>query len=187
MVNPWGGVEAMLTHALSTLLEVPTAHAPMFESQAIANSDPGIVDPRMSAEAVSLTFLQCVLKGLQRSPRIISGAAHGQSGLIDVTNVSCLIMPDGCIGVPTLAALAQGVPVIAVRENASLMQNDLTALPWAKGQLTIVENYWEAAGVVAALKAGIDPTTVRRPLAGLDTRVIYSASAANSARADLLT
>src|SRR5262249_6150157 len=24
MVNPWGGVEAMLTHALSTLLDVPT-------------------------------------------------------------------------------------------------------------------------------------------------------------------
>ena len=26
MINPWGGVEAMLTHAVSMLFSVPTAH-----------------------------------------------------------------------------------------------------------------------------------------------------------------
>ena len=41
MVNPWGGVEAMLTHAVSTLLDIPSAHAPMLETQEIANADPG--------------------------------------------------------------------------------------------------------------------------------------------------
>ena len=45
------------------------------------------------------------------------------------------------------------------------MRNDLTALPWASGQLHIVENYCEAVGVLAALKAGISPESVRRPLA----------------------
>ena len=54
MVNPWGGVEAMLTHALTMLLGVPTAHSPMFESLEIANLDVGQIDPRMSAEAVSI-------------------------------------------------------------------------------------------------------------------------------------
>ncbi len=44
------------------------------------------------------------------------------------------------------------------------MKNDLTALPWAAGQLHVVENYWEAAGVLAALSAGIAPESVRRPL-----------------------
>src|SRR5438105_15534620 len=73
-VNPWGGVEAMLTHAISSLYDVPSAHSPMFESDEIADLDPGIVDPRMAAEAVSLTFLQCTLKGLQRSPRVIPAA-----------------------------------------------------------------------------------------------------------------
>ena len=34
----------------------------MFESREIANTDPGIVDPRMAAEAVSMTFLQSTLK-----------------------------------------------------------------------------------------------------------------------------
>jgi hypothetical protein len=173
MVNPWGGVEAMLTHALSTVLGVPTAHSPMFETRDIANSDPGIVDPRMAAEAVSLTFLQCILKGLQRSPRIVD-APLGSAGLFDATNVSCLITPNGCIGVPILAALAQRIPTIAVRENRNLMTNDLRLLPWKPGQLHIVENYWEAAGVVAALKAGIDPASVRRPLNRLLPRTLHA-------------
>ena len=77
--QPWGGVEAMLTHALSSMFNVPTAHSPMFESREIANKDPGIVDPRMAAEAVSTTFLQCTLKGLQRSPCIIANAQEMQS------------------------------------------------------------------------------------------------------------
>ena len=57
MVNPWGGVEAMLTHAVSSLLDLPSAHAPMFESREIENLETGIVEPRMSAEAVSTSFL----------------------------------------------------------------------------------------------------------------------------------
>ena len=165
MVNPWGGVEAMLTHALSSTYNIPTAHSPMFESREIANMDPGIVDPRMAAEAVSATFLQCTLKGLQRSPRIVTDpAAMSQPGVFTVEDVSCLVIPDGCLGLPTLAALEQGVSVIAVRENRSLMQNDLSVLPWAPGQFHQVSNYWEAVGVIAAKRAGIDPLAVRRPL-----------------------
>ncbi|MFL5242426.1 MAG: DUF3326 domain-containing protein [Gemmataceae bacterium] len=165
MVNPWGGVEAMLTHALSSIYNIPTAHSPMFESREIANVDPGIVDPRMAAEAVSATFLQCTLKGLLRSPRIVTDpTAMARSGVITVEDTSCLVIPDGCLGLPTLAALEQGISVIAVRENRNLMRNDLASLPWSAGQFHRVENYWEAAGVIAALRAGIDPAAVRRPL-----------------------
>ena len=208
IVNPWGGVEAMLTHAISTLYNVPSAHAPMMETTEIANIDPGVVDPRMAAEVISLTFLQSVLKGMHTAPRIVPTAigrsnslnelqtkyvrpepVEGQSstnlstpaetaGLspaggeiqrgghdtLTARDVSCLVIPDGCIGLPTLAALEQGIPVIAVRENRNLMRNDLAQLPWAADQLHIVDNYWEATGVMAALKEGISPASVRRPL-----------------------
>ena len=93
----------------------------------------------------------------------------GMAGLLTVADVSCLVIPDKCLGLPTLAALEQGIPIIAVRENNNLMQNDLSALPWAPGQLHMVENYWEAVGVMTALKAGIAPNSLRRPLAA--TRV----------------
>ena len=167
MVNPWGGVEAMLTHAISYLYDVPSAHSPMLESREITQMTPGIVDPRMGAEAVSLTFLQCVLKGLHRAPRILTDPdAMGQAGVLTAADVGCLVIPDGGLGLPTLAALEQGIPVIAVRENRNLMRNDLAALPWASDQLHIVDNYWEALGVMAAIKAGIAPESTRRPLDG---------------------
>ena len=41
-------------------------------------------------------------------------------------------------------------------------------LPWSPGQLHLVDNYWEAVGVMTALKAGISPGSMRRPL--IDTR-----------------
>ena len=168
MVNPWGGVEAMLTHAISSRYDVPSAHSPMLESQEVLDLDVGVVDPRMAAEAVSMTFLQSVLKGLQRSPRIITAVdAMREPGVLTARDISCLVLPQGCLGLPTLAALEQGIPVIEVEENSNLMRNDLSALPWRQGQLHRVANYWEAAGVMAALKAGVSPASVRRPLTGV--------------------
>ena len=163
VLNPWGGVEAILTHAVSALYDLPSAHSPMLESRDVAAFEFGVVDPRMAAEVISITFFVSVLKGLQRSPRIVATRTPGR-GLLAVEQVSCLVVPDGTVGLPTLAALEQGIPVIAVRENENVMANDLSALPWSPGQLHIVENYWEAAGVVACLRAGVDPTAVRRPL-----------------------
>lgn len=136
-----------------------------------ANALFGIVDPRMSPEAVSSCFLHCVLKGLYKSPRIITDKIlFTHPGVLTAADVSCLVMPDGCVGLPTLAALEQGIPVIAVRENRNRMKNNLQQLPFVAGKLFIVENYLEAAGVMTALKAGVAVSTVRRPLAA--TKVI---------------
>ena len=165
MVNPWGGVEAIFTHALSLLKGIPSAHSPMIESEEIESIDPGIVDPRMAAEAVSLTFLQSILKGLQRSPRVVADAASMlDPSVLTARDISCMVIPDGCLGLPVLAALEQGIAVIAVRDNRNLMQNDLSALPWAPGQFVVVENYLEAVGALCARKAGLALDSVRRPI-----------------------
>ena len=165
MINPWGGVEAMLTHSLSSIMNVQSAHAPMFESKQIEGLEVGMVEPRLAAEAVSMSFFQCVLKGLRVSPKIISDPlSFGRWGVLSAEDVSCLVIPDGCLGLPTLAALEQGIPVIAVKDQGSVMSNDLTALPWREGQLTVVTNYLEAAGAMAALHAGITVGSVRRPI-----------------------
>lgn len=163
-VNPWGGVEAMLTHSISMLYNLPSAHAPMMESLEMFATTFGITDPRMSAEAVSRCFIHCVLKGLHNAPRIVTDrAALRHPGVLSAADVSCLVIPDGCVGLPTLAAMQQGIPVIAVRENRNRMRNDLTALPFAPGQLHVVDNYLEAVGLMTAMKAGVSPETVRRP------------------------
>lgn len=171
MVNPWGGVEAMLTHAISSNLDVPTAHSPMFESRDVENLESGIVEPRMSAEAVSLSFLQCILKGLHKSPKIISDdILFARPDIFSVEDISCLIIPDGCLGLPTIAALEQGITVIAVRENLNLMKNDLSLLPWKNGQFIQVDNYLEAVGVMNAIKASVTLESVRRPISATKVR-----------------
>lgn len=165
MVNPWGGVEAMLTHAVSTLFDVPSAHAPMMSSPEVQNLDLGIVDPRKAAETVSLTYFFSVLKGLHRSPRILENSpAQNAPGTLSASDIHCLIIPDGCLGIPTLAAMMQGIPVIAVRGNRNIMKNDIAKLGFPKGGLYFVENYLEASGLVTALRSGVNPESVLRPL-----------------------
>jgi hypothetical protein len=160
MVNPWGGIEAMLTHSVAEAFKIPCAHSPLPLSQSLVEFEPGVVDPRKAPETASVVYLHCILKGLHRAPRIVP-ADQGLS----VEDVSCLVVPDGCVGLPTLAALENGIPVIAVRENRNMMQNDLSSYPFRSDKLFIVDNYLEAAGVMAALRAGVSPQSVRRPLA----------------------
>ena len=165
MVNPWGGVEAMLTHTLSTLLDVPSAHSPMMESQEIMNLTLGVVDPRMAAEVVSVTYLHSILKGLHRSPRVVTDKEiFTHRSVISAEDISCLVIPDKCVGLPTIAALEQGIPVIAVRENDTVMKNDLSMLGFSERGLFVVDSYVEALGLMSALKAGVAVESIRRPI-----------------------
>jgi hypothetical protein len=183
MLNPWGGVEALLTHTISTLTGMPAAHSPMFESQTIATMQSGVVDPRMAAEALSDTFLHCILKGLARAPRVVANAKPGATpGLLTVEDISCLVIPDGCLGIPTLAALEQGIPVIAVEENTNIMRNDLTALPWKTGKFFKVRTYVEAAGLMVALREGVALETLRRPLLSAEVEQRRFPGSANARR-----
>jgi Protein of unknown function (DUF3326) len=163
--NPWGGVEAILTHLLSTVLDVPCAHAPTMSSEALRTESWGVVEPRKAAEVISTTYLFCVLKGLNRAPQVVANPTGGYDpSVLAAEDVSCLVIPDGCVGLPTLAACEQGIPVIAVRNNTNLMRNDLRNLPFRAGQLQYAQNYHEAAGIMAAMKAGVAPATLARPM-----------------------
>jgi len=165
MVNPWGGVEALLTHAVSLIFNIPSAHAPLMTSKEVYNLDIGIVDPRKSPETVSVSYLHSLLKGLHRSPQIIKNPSLAEdSQLITASDISCLVSPDGCLGLPHLAALEQGIPVISVRDNKNRMQNSLEELPFASGKLHIVDNYLEAVGMMAAIKAGVSRESFTRPI-----------------------
>jgi len=163
--NPWGGVEAVLTHTTSTVLNAPTAHAPTMSSEAIRTERWGVVEPRKAAEVISSTYLFCVLKGLNRAPQVVTGVTGAYDpSMVQAEDISALVIPDGCVGLPTLAAVEQGIPVIAVRNNTNLMRNDLRDLPLRDGQLLYAENYYEAAGMLAALRNGVAASTLARPM-----------------------
>lgn len=159
MINPWGGIEAMLTHSIAEIFNIPCAHSPMMTSSEIYGLELGIIDPRKAPESSSVTYLHCILKGLHRSPRIVEPASG-----FTLEDISCMIIPDGCIGLPILACLENDIPIIAVKENRNLMKNDLREFPFKPGKLFIVDNYLEAVGVMISLKSGVASSAVRRPI-----------------------
>lgn len=159
MVNPWGGIEAMLTHSIAEVFNIPCAHSPMMTSSDIYDLELGIVDPRKAPETSSTTYLHCVLKGLYRSPRLVSPTEG-----LGLKDISCVIIPDGCLGLPTLACIENDIPIIVVKENKNLMKNNLQEIPFKKGKLFVVDNYLEAVGVMISLRNGVEPSAVRRPI-----------------------
>ena len=183
MINPWGGVEAMLTHTISSKYGKPSAHAPMFESDEVANLALGVVDPRIAPEIVSTTFFHCVLKGLYKAPKIV----HPEQGL-SVKDISAIIVPDNTLGLPVLAALHQGIKVIAVK-NGNTMRNDLSLLPWKENQFFRCNNYLEASGILNCLKQGVSIESVQRPVKDLniqtDEKKKYDHQSSNQFEASL--
>lgn len=164
-VNPYGGIEAMLTHSLSLKFNKPFAHSPLEEN----NFDFGIVDPRKAPETASITYLHCILKGLAKSPKIMD-YHHG----FNVENISCLIQPLNCIGMATFAAVAQNIPIIAVK-NKTCMPNVDVSTAIKNANIIVVENYLEAVGVMSAIKSGVSLNSIKRPIA--DTVYLHADAA----------
>ena len=61
--------------------------------------------------------------------------------------------------------MEQGIPIIAVKGNRNMMRNNLCEYAGDSGRVYYAENYLEAAGLVTAIKGGIAPDTVLRPIA----------------------
>ena len=161
-VDALAGAEAVISHLLVRHLGIPCAHAPALAPLA---PDPGL-DPRASAEELGHTFLPCVLVGLSRAPDLRPEPAVGAS-LLHGRDVGAVVVPAGALGGEAVLACAErGVPLISVVGNACVLEVGAAAL----GLETIpVAGYAEAAGVVLALREGIDPAALRRPLAPLES------------------
>jgi len=162
--NPSGGVEAIITHLISKVFRVPTAHAPLPYYQDVKAA--GIADPRASAEFISTPHYYSVLKGLARAPRLVSLSDLSQvpSPAISLNNVGAVVLPASCLGgVPALASEFSDIPVIAVRANATLL--NVTNAKMHMKNVIEVDSYLEAAGILLALRKGISLESLRRPLA----------------------
>ncbi|PKL76188.1 MAG: hypothetical protein CVV27_11575 [Candidatus Melainabacteria bacterium HGW-Melainabacteria-1] len=155
--DPIGALEALISHALVAELGVPVAHSPIFEPSIVSER----LDPRVAAEEIGHSYLPCILMGLARAPRLVPYAesAFGRD------EISALVIPEGaCGGIPMLVAAERGIPVIVVKENKTVINVDFAALGWHAPHLYSVANLWEAGGLLQALKQGLDPALLRRPI-----------------------
>ena len=153
-VNPVGGVEAIASKLIANYIKKPVAHGPV--DYGIKNFKE-IVDPRKSVEIITENFVHCILKGLNKAPKIVMKKNNNCLGAEDV---DLMISPWRCWGPPHKACLEKEIPIMIVKENKSVL-NDTYPL---ENDLIFVDNYIEAAGYLMVMKAGIHPSTVRRPL-----------------------
>jgi hypothetical protein len=159
-VDALAGAEAVISHLLVRRFGIPCAHAP-----ALAPLEPEAgLDPRAAAEELAHTFLPCVLVGLSRAPDLVPiGQADGDCLLPQ--RLGAVVLPAGCLGgEAALACAARQVPLIAVTGNPSLLAVTGDALG-----LDVLEaaSYAEAAGLVLALREGLSPEALRRPIGPL--------------------
>ncbi len=150
--NLWGGVEAKLSKLMSEKLNKPVVHAPVENSEVIKTLNE-IVDPRKAAEMVSICFLHCCLKGAHTAPKIsLRDNAYWN------TDIDFLISPINVVGRPHYACVKAGIPVIAVEENKTVLNDKMP------DSFIIAKDYLEVAGVITAKKAGVSIASVKRPL-----------------------
>jgi len=154
-VNPWGCVEAMVSKEVSKALGIPVAHAPV--GGVIDDTFDEVVDDRRAAECVSTAYLHCVLKGLRRSPQLIS--AFRLPSDLTVNDIDMLVSPASCWGPPHDACAGSGIEIVWVEEN--LPEIALSPGTVVDGY-TLVANYLEAAGLIAARLVGVSVDSVTR-------------------------
>ncbi|MCX5958440.1 MAG: DUF3326 domain-containing protein [Cyanobacteria bacterium] len=187
-VDALAGAEAVISHLLVRHLGIPCAHAPALAPLPL---DPDL-DPRAAAEELGHTFLPCVLVGLSRAPDLLplgpddvtargwpgrperwpaGRFGSGQEltragGLLEASSLGAVVAPAGALGgEAVLACAARGVPLIAVAGNACLLEVSGEALGL---EVISANSYAEAAGLVLALREGLDPAMLRRPLRRLE-------------------
>jgi hypothetical protein len=194
-VDALAGAEAVISHLLSRELGIPCAHAPalaplpldpLLDPRAAAEElgytflpcvllglsrAPDLVPlsaPLQAATTAASTAATPATPTLPSPAGMVVGAAAGSPGqqaLIRASDLGAVVAPAGALGgEAVLACAARRVPLIAVTSNRCLLRVDGAALG-----LEVLEaaSYAEAAGLVLALREGLDPACLRRPLARL--------------------
>ena len=74
------------------------------------------------------------------------------------TDIDFLITPINVYGRPHKACSKLGIPIIAVEENKTILNDKMP------DNVIVAKNYLEAAGIISAKKAGVAVSSVVRPL-----------------------
>lgn len=172
--DPIGKLEAKISHLVSSIFLLPSAHAPLLVEESRSSSAAVLVHPRVAAEYISETFLMSVFKCLQHSPQIIplpqaykllSNYYTDPAALnlkqkpddIVVSDLANLVVPYNCCnGVPMIEANKNQIELLCVRNNVTNLDDraEIFGIPHH-----LVANYLEAAGFLLANskdKAAVD-------------------------------
>ena len=119
IANPYGQMEALLSHSVIAALGIPAAHAPLLTRKEMDFFlfDSFESDPRAALENVSPAYIGSVLLGLDTAPLFV-GVGQGE---IALNEVRALVIPSNCLrSIPVAMALKRKIPIIEVAENTNI-------------------------------------------------------------------
>jgi Protein of unknown function (DUF3326) len=148
-VDPLSGAEAVISHLVVRTFRIPCAHAPALSPLPL---DPEL-SPRSAAEELGHTFLPCVLVGLSRAPQFITDLPQRNDLWRDA--VDAVVIPESaCGGSAVLSWSKTATQIITVFDNRTTLNVTPEKLAL---QVTRAQSYGEAIGILAAIRAGVDP------------------------------
>ena len=120
------------------------------------------LDPRAAAEEIGYTFLPSVLIGLSNAPDIVELPAKNELISLHPDQIENIVVPNGALGgEAVLAGIEKGLNIISVKnQNTLKVTNEFYDYP----NLFEVDNYLEAAGIILAIKKGINIKSIQRPI-----------------------
>ena len=139
-------------------MKVPCAHAP-----ALAPIDLKVnLDPRAAAEEIGYTFLPSVLIGLSNAPDLIDLPDLDNKITLFPHEIESIVVPSGALGgEAVLACMERDLNIIAVKNDGVL---NVSSQWFDYNKLFKVDNYLEAAGLLIAIREGINYKSIKRPL-----------------------
>ena len=161
------GAEAVISHLIVREFQIPCAHSPIFSPPPLDAN----LSPRSAAEELGYTFLPSVLVGLSRAPQFVSKDSNlfPSNNDIWVNQIDAVVVPANACGSSALLSLSQSdTQIITVEENRTQMH----VPPQSLGMKTIsASSYLEAIGILAARKAGVNPSALSSTIFSLQSLV----------------
>ncbi len=172
------GAEAVISHFLVKHLLIPCAHAPGLAPLPIDYD----LDPRTSGEEIGHTFLQSVLVGLSRAPNLIRKSALKTrensflkvKSLFSNRDLGAVVVPQGALGGEAVLSCIENLIPLIIVPNQGVLDVSSTKLRLnclnsdKHTNIFYAKNYLEAAGLITALRHGINIKSLRRPIDGVD-------------------
>ena len=120
-IDPVGGVESIISRAVSSCTGLVSAHAPVIISN--EKIDYKFINPVSASEYIGKSFLPSVLSGLRFAPRIVPGAKSGLAvESLSYTNLKSTILPANAFGIPGIFYVNELLnDVILVEENKTCL------------------------------------------------------------------
>ncbi|XP_073000178.1 uncharacterized protein [Typha latifolia] len=160
-VDLLAGLEAIISHLIVKEFKIPSAHAP-----ALLPLHPStLLSPKSAAEEIGYTFLPCVLAGLSSAPQyVMRKQGSSDNDCIVAGDVDSVVLPFNACGGDAALAFARSTRknkplIITVQENETVLDDTPDKLGI---EAVNALNYWEAIGIIAAHKAGVNPRALRR-------------------------